>query len=157
MVKMLKLKNLNLGFKDIIVLITMGILTNIVILFFGSFIFGKEKMLEQLIEMEKGTTNVYILIAFVALVVCTPLIEEFIFRGMMFNALKQKISIPSSVILCSLTFGIIHQKIMIIVVAFIMGNYFSYCYIKYESMYAPIIVHLAFNCTSFALGYLYIG
>lgn len=74
-----------------------------------------------------------------------PILEEYLFRGIVFNKLKQFNSKKNSVFLASLIFSLLHVNIFNIINAFILSYILIYLYDKYETLLAPIILHISVN------------
>jgi len=79
--------------------------------------------------------------------VCGPIIEELIFRGIIYNKLKKSNKPMTAIILTSLIFGIIHFNVIECIYAFGVSFIFIYLYEKYKTLKAPIIMHMSLNIT----------
>ena len=88
---------------------------------------------------------------FIVLLICTgilgPIIEEILFRGIVYNKLKEFNSNMRSIILCSLIFAIFHFDIINSVYAFGVSFILIYLYEKYNTLIAPILMHIFLNTT----------
>ena len=76
-----------------------------------------------------------------------PILEELIFRGIVYNKLKTFNKKMSAIILTSLIFGIIHGNVINMIYAFGVSFMFIYLYEKYKTLKAPIIMHISLNTT----------
>lgn len=81
-------------------------------------------------------------LSIVSIVVLAPVIEEFLFRGFLLNRWLRKYGIKTAVILPSILFALIHTEI---IGGFVFGVVLSLIYIKTQSIFGPIIVHLSNN------------
>lgn len=79
--------------------------------------------------------------------VCGPILEEFIFRGIVYNKLKEFNKPMTAIILSSAIFGIFHTDILNAVYAFVVSFILIYLYEKYKTLKAPIIMHMSLNIT----------
>lgn len=79
--------------------------------------------------------------------ICGPIIEEYIFRGIIYNKLKEFNKPTLSAILCSFIFGLFHSNIIDAIYAFIVSFVLIYLYEKYKTLKAPIIMHMSLNIT----------
>ena len=79
--------------------------------------------------------------------ICGPILEELLFRGVVYNKLKEFNKPKIAMILCSVIFGIIHTNIINGIYAFIVSFIFIYLYEKYRTLKAPIIMHISLNST----------
>ena len=77
-----------------------------------------------------------------------PIIEELLFRGIMYNEAKSKMSNMKSILLINTIFAICHTNIFQIIYAFGLGFILIYVYEKYKTIKAPIILHIASNMTT---------
>ena len=91
---------------------------------------------------------------FVVLGIIVPLTEEIIYRGLIYNRVKKYLDVNKAILISSLLFGIFHFNLMQGVYAFIIGIIMGYLYHKYNSILAPVALHMAvnqltviFNCT----------
>ncbi|MFJ7557753.1 lysostaphin resistance A-like protein [Bacillus thuringiensis] len=81
----------------------------------------------------------------VATVLIGPIIEEVIFRKIMFGTLIQKFSFWFSSIISSLCFAIVHGELTYVPIYIIMGLVTSYLYYKTERIIVPIMTHVLVN------------
>lgn len=78
-------------------------------------------------------------------VIIGPIVEELIFRGLMFNRFRRCMSVVAAAIVSSLLFGIYHMNFSQGVYAFIMGLLLAYVYVKYKNLIATILLHIISN------------
>jgi membrane protease YdiL (CAAX protease family) len=95
-------------------------------------------------EMMKWITN-YDILNILTVVLIAPVVEEVLFRGMIFNELLQNISLVSSIIIQALLFGLYHMNIIQGLYAFVMALFLGILYYRFKSLWVPIIFHSAFN------------
>lgn len=81
----------------------------------------------------------------------SPLVEEIIYRGLLYNRLKRIFPLYLSMILSALLFGITHGNIVQGVYGFIMGLLIVWFYEHYESFAAPLLVHIVANVSVYIL------
>ena len=77
-----------------------------------------------------------------------PLCEELIFRGLMYNRLKDYMSVGMAMATASLVFGLYHGNMVQIVYAFPLSCMMIYAYEKYHSFWAPYLFHVTANAVS---------
>ncbi len=84
-------------------------------------------------------------------ILCTgiigPILEELIFRGIVYNKLKTFNKPMKSIILCSVIFALFHTDIINAIYAFGVSFILIYLYEKYKTLKAPIIMHISLNTT----------
>ncbi len=83
----------------------------------------------------------------------SPVAEEIIFRGILYNRMKRIFPIPLSMIVSSLLFGVFHGNIVQGIYGTLMGMVIVYFYEKYKSFYAPLIIHVVANLGVYVLTY----
>ena len=92
--------------------------------------------------------------AMVATVCVAPVVEEFIFRGFVFERLSKAFSPRMTILLSALIFGLIHLNIIQSSYAFVAGLVFGYFRAKYEDLWGCILLHIFANFVgSFNFGY----
>lgn len=80
--------------------------------------------------------------------ICAPLVEELLFRGLVFKRLRGIMSATPAMIISSLLFGIIHGNIVQFIYATLVGFVCAYVYEKFKTISAPILVHASANIFS---------
>ena len=74
-----------------------------------------------------------------------PVSEELIFRGVIFGHLRRAFKPWIAVILCAVSFGIMHGVSIHIGYALVCGFIIAACYYLTDSIVAPILLHMVFN------------
>ena len=78
-----------------------------------------------------------------------PILEELLFRGIVFNRLKKITSLNRSIIIASIIFSICHiPNIINCIYAFFLSFILIKVYLKYKTLKAPIIIHCISNITT---------
>ncbi|MBR2127126.1 MAG: CPBP family intramembrane metalloprotease [Akkermansia sp.] len=90
---------------------------------------------------------------FSALVIA-PVMEEFAFRGFIYNVLRQRAGIVAAAISSSLLFSAVHTSLVQAPVLFIFGCAQCYLYEKSRSIIYPMLLHAVFNSASTMLIFL---
>lgn len=83
--------------------------------------------------------------------IAAPIIEEIIFRGLIFDRLKKGMPVVLAAIISATVFGLAHGQIVWICYAGILGLIFAYVYHKTGSIKATIALHMAYNSNSVIL------
>lgn len=97
---------------------------------------------EQANESFYGSTLVLELIGSAVL---SPVMEELVFRGIVFGNMRKLTGVWQSVFLSALLFGFIHFNIVQFVYAFLLGIVLSMFMYKAGHMYAAMIGHITAN------------
>ena len=87
-------------------------------------------------------------------IIVAPVMEEFAFRGFIYNVLRQRAGIVAAAISSSLLFSAVHTSLVQAPVLFIFGCAQCYLYEKSRSIIYPILLHAAFNSASTILIFL---
>jgi len=74
-----------------------------------------------------------------------PFVEEMIFRGVLYNKLKEYFVPVWSVFLSAMIFGMYHGNIVQLVYAFLMGSVMAYVYEKTKRFSMPVMMHCLAN------------
>jgi len=77
-----------------------------------------------------------------------PIIEELLFRGIIYNELKKKYKIMTSILITSIVFALIHGNIITIFYTFGLSFLLIYVYEKDKNILSPIILHVICNTIS---------
>ena len=85
-------------------------------------------------------------VAILLAVFIAPIMEEFVFRGMILNRLIVKIGVQKAVIISSIIFGALHGEA--IVGASLFGVVMGLLYLHTQSLWAPILLHVANNAVA---------
>lgn len=80
--------------------------------------------------------------------IIAPILEELIFRKIIFGALYSRTNFFIAATLSALIFGIIHGEPQHILIYASMGFVFAFLYVKTKRIIVPIIVHMALNSIS---------
>lgn len=119
-------------------------LTNLIMkLLEGSAILESAKELMQNAFNAQGPVQGIVLI--IVIIIGAPLVEELLFRGVLFEELAKIVSIKTTIMLTALIFGLYHFNILQTPNTIIMGLVLAYVYHKTKSIKAPIIIHATNN------------
>ncbi|MBQ6905876.1 MAG: CPBP family intramembrane metalloprotease [Clostridia bacterium] len=123
-------------------LLGIGSMTTIVLvlnLIYQNFDLGVTDSTSEMISMASP------LWAMVATVAVAPVVEEFIFRGFMFERLSRVFSPRMTIFLTALAFGLVHMNLIQSSYAFLVGLVFGYFRAKYEDLWGCILFHIFAN------------
>ena len=87
-------------------------------------------------------------------VLIAPVMEEFVFRGIVLTALAKHIPPLHAAYTVSFTFALIHGHVPSIVPLFVIAMAFSVAYLTTRSILVPIVMHALFNAVSLAAVFL---
>lgn len=84
----------------------------------------------------------------VAVGMAVPFYEEFFFRGLIFKELQNSSRLWIAVVLQGLIFGALHLNWFQFIYTFPAGIVMGMVFLRYRSIWAPILIHLGWNTTS---------
>ncbi len=120
----------------------------------GSIVVTVSQMGEVFEGYEAVATEVFsydIILQLVVLGIAAPLVEELIYRGLIYQRLKGFMNVRQAFIISSLLFGLTHGNFIQAVYGFAMGLLLAYVYEKYKTLAAPILCHCGANLISVVL------
>lgn len=139
--KKYKMKN-DFKFKNIFIPILFGISISLI---YNITIFNVNNVFYFTNKFELST--IPILTQLISSGICGPILEEYLFRGIVYNRLKKVTKIMTSIILCSLIFGFMHTNLIDAIYGFGVSFILIYLYEKYKTLKAPILMHISLNST----------
>lgn len=81
----------------------------------------------------------------ITLGVIAPVTEELLFRGLIYRRFKEFTPVIPAMIWASLVFALLHGNLVQGIYAFIVGFLLCYVYERYDSLAAPIVMHMSSN------------
>lgn len=91
------------------------------------------------------------LMAWLTAVLMAPVLEEIVFRGLMYTRLKKGLPVIAAAIVTSLAFGIAHGTIIWAIYTFVFSMVLIWVFEKFQSLAACIALHMAYNLSGMAL------
>lgn len=143
----------NIGIKNVISIVIICIafsmilsgIVEYVIKFFPSY-----NETSKMISMSMNS-----ILGVLAVLICAPIFEEILFRGMILGEIKGKINITAVIIIQGILFGIYHMNLFQSIYAGVLGILLGFLCVKTGSIVGSIIAHITFNiCGSTILPYL---
>lgn len=86
-----------------------------------------------------------LVIEIISSVIVTPIVEELIYRGIIFKRLKNMKKMPIAIFLSALIFAMMHFNIVQFVFAFVLGIVIATIYAKTNQILVCILCHMAIN------------
>ena len=103
-----------------------------------------EAWLESYEEASEGVAS-GTLVGVIAVAVVAPIVEEFIFRGLVMNRLSRVMPGWLAVVLSAAVFGLCHGHPVWFAYAFVLGAVFAFVDLRAGSIWPSILGHVAFN------------
>lgn len=98
------------------------------------------ELVSEFLVQPLGNTPVH---AFVMTVLLAPVLEETVFRGLLFTRMAAKWGMTAGVIVSSLLFGILHFEFL--VGAFVIGVVVCVMYVRSKTLLIPMAIHGLYN------------
>lgn len=89
----------------------------------------------------------------IIIIFLAPIIEEVVFRGLFYAALKSYFPWIVSLIFSSVVFSLIHENILAFTLLFSLSLLLTFIYELYGKLFYPILIHSCFNITMLFLIY----
>lgn len=105
---------------------------------------------ELIVELTKLNPIFFLIPAITA-----PILEELIFRKILFGTLYKKMNFFLAAIISSSIFGVLHMDLTHTLIYVSMGFVFAYIYVKTKRVIVPIFVHMTLNTVT-VLGQIFI-
>lgn len=95
--------------------------------------------------MEPLMTNQNLVLQILTVGIVVPVLEECIFRGMVFNQLRKNVPVALALIIQALLFGIAHMNVIQGSYAFLTGILMGLLLLWSDSLILPICMHMGMN------------
>ena len=89
-----------------------------------------------------------VVLIIIRVVILSAIVEELVFRGLVFGRLNKVLGLWPSVLISAALFGIYHLNLAQGAYAFIFGIALALVYNRFQNIVAPIVVHMAANLLS---------
>lgn len=107
---------------------------------------------EYIAQIESLFLNQENVLRFFVLVISAPIIEEYVFRGMIQETLLQSFDKKQAILLQALMFGLIHPFALQKIYAFVLGGFLGIIRQRENNVQSTTIVHMTINGISFIIG-----
>lgn len=124
----------------------------------GVFLAYAGQMFGNLIEMQllgikPGSENTELIVKLTQMnflflllpAILGPLIEELVFRKVIFGSLRRRMNIHVAATISALIFAFFHLDFDHLLIYFVMGLVFTFLYVKTNRIIVPIVVHMIMN------------
>ena len=98
-----------------------------------------------------SSVSAFSLVSILTVVFIAPIVEEFIFRGLVLNRLCRKMPPWVAIIISAFAFGAVHGEIYAFIYAFLVGILMGWIFIKFDSVIPTMLFHIGFNGLSLLL------
>lgn len=111
---------------------------------------GSSQTFSQVVKAQYGVEFVCGLILYGIL---SPVVEEAVFRGLIYNRMKRCFHLKIALVCSALIFGAYHGNLVQAIYGAILGFLIAYTYERYGSFAAPVIFHGVANVSIYAITY----
>lgn len=151
------LKDLGLGFATWIlafpVVVAVSQITESIVTILTGYT-GLDQLAIRFLNMAKESPYLLV-IALFAILVAAPIIEEFVFRGIFYTYLRNKLGKKKGIVLSAAVFAAFHFSIdqglsnfSLLASLFSLALFLAFLYERQRSLIAPIALHMTFNSIS---------
>lgn len=134
-----------------IAVVLMGISFNIIISVVIATIPFPESWSQSYAQNSSVLSDGNVVVAWLATVLMAPVLEEVVFRGLIYKRLKTGMPVVVAAIISSVVFGLMHGTIIWGMYAFVLGVVLIIVYERFHSLLANILLHMGFNLTGMGL------
>lgn len=97
------------------------------------------------VEVSDLITNNPLIVTIICAGILIPIVEEILFRGLIFNRIKHQYNFLAGLLISSLLFGIYHGNIVQGIYATLLGIFLGFAYHKTKSILIPVFIHMGGN------------
>lgn len=137
--------------KGIVAVLLMGITFNIVISTLLATIPFPESWMQTYQQNSGVLTSGNGVVSLLATVIMAPILEEVVFRGLIYGRLKKGMPAVVAALISAFAFGLMHGTIIWMMYAFVLGIVLVVVFERFHSLLANILLHFAFNLTGMGL------
>ncbi len=113
--------------------------------------FMPEAWLKHFSQVAEGLNTGGALIQMVAVAIVGPIIEELVFRGLVYQRLKELGNKQMAAFVSAFLFGVFHGNIIQGIYAFVLGLFLAVIYERTNTILAPMAFHIFANGSSLVL------
>lgn len=106
----------------------------------------------QFREVSESLSSPPLIVSLICAGIIVPVVEELIFRGLIFNRIKNQYNTVAAILISSLMFGIYHMNLTQGLYATILGLCIAYVYNKVGNFLIPVMIHMSANIIVLIIG-----
>jgi len=131
--------------RKVLPLILLGVATAFFVSCVLSLLPLPESLMESYMESAQGLMSGSLPIMILSTVIVAPIVEEVVFRGLIFSRLKKSMNVWVAIVISSLFFALMHGQLLWMIYAFFLGVLLAIIAEHLNTIGASIILHMAFN------------
>jgi len=124
--------------------VSMNIFITIALNYINNFI-PLEEISSSYQELSEIIMSSNTILIFITVGIMAPLIEEVIFRGLVYSELRKVLNAPAVIVIQAFLFAAYHMNLVQGLYAFFMGIVLGIVVYKTGSIWPPIMMHISFN------------
>jgi membrane protease YdiL (CAAX protease family) len=101
--------------------------------------------IQQAVPLIKYALNANPLAVFMSVVVVAPIVEEILFRGLIYGALEKRFRVSGALVVSSILFALVHLQVVYFIPIFCLGLVLGWARWKANSLGLPIVLHILNN------------
>lgn len=133
----------------ILLVLPLGVSLQFLIFFILKLIPLPEKIIVEYNKLYSLLGNSSRILEIISVAIAAPIIEEVVFRGLIYTRLRRAMSAPIAAGLCAAIFALAHGHIIATMYAFIIGLILCFLMERFRSLWAPILLHIGFNTANY--------
>lgn len=132
---------------SVVIGFAMVFVSNLILALFNplTMMVGMDFYMEQLNLISQLISGTALPLAIVSVGIIGPIVEEVIFRGLIFYYFQKRYSVKTAIIIQAILFGVIHLNLAQASYAMIIGIFLGFAYVYTQSIWVPIIIHVVNN------------
>lgn len=142
-----------ISFKNILIIVVLNILFSYGMIYVSQLVLYFIPDLYSVFTFSLATQSIGFVDSLLSVVILAPIVEELVFRGIIFNKINEYFSLTAAVLVSSFLFGISHEFGGMFS-AFIFGVCMVILYLKTSNILVPIFAHFLNNLLSETIYYL---
>lgn len=119
-----------------------------------TIVYLPEASLKSFAEADRLLTSGNLILQTLTVVVMAPVVEELLFRGLVFRRLSVLLGTAGGIFGSALIFAVFHGNLIQGIYAFLVGILLAWTYYHYRAIYAPILMHMCMNGVSQVLRFI---
>ena len=147
---MITFKRINLFLICMLLLTTVGL--HMILFKFADVLLCLIPPPDYIIEMYKSISPSNKWDEIFTIVIIAPIMEEFLYRGVLLRGFLQKYSIEKSILISALIFALIHANPWQFMPALVMGIFLGWIFVNTRSIIICILIHSLYNGLSMIIG-----
>lgn len=104
-----------------------------------------ESVMDSHADTMTAMTSAPVYIRLLSASVAAPVLEETMFRGIIYRRCRDAMGVPAALILSAAVFAVMHGDLLSGVNAFVFGLLFALLYERFDSVIVPMAFHAGFN------------